>query len=107
MFRDSYVTEAGLETIVHEYTFTATVDARTRVVLASEAVARALPFQQCPEAAASAGRLPGTTLDDLRERVRADFVGATTCTHLNDMLRALEDVGALAGCIGAIDAEAS
>jgi hypothetical protein len=107
MFRDSYVTGAGLETIVHEYTFTATVDARTRVVLASEAVARALPFQQCPEAAASAGRLPGTTLDDLRARVRADFVGATTCTHLNDMLRALEDVGPLARRIGAIDAGAS
>jgi hypothetical protein len=105
MFRDSYVTGAGRETIVHEYTFTATVDAMTRVVRASEAIARALPFQQCPEAAASGGRLPGTTLDDLRARVRADFVGATTCTHLNDMLRALEDVGVLAARIGAIDAD--
>jgi hypothetical protein len=104
MFRDSYVTGAGLETIVHEYTFTATVDAGTRVVLASEAIARALPFQQCPEAAASAARLAGTTLDDLRARVRADFVGATTCTHLNDMLRSLEDVGTLADRVGAIDA---
>jgi hypothetical protein len=107
MFRDSYVTEAGLETVVHEYTFTADVDARTHVVRASEATARALPFAQCPEAAASAGRLPGTSLDDLRSRIRADFVGATTCTHLNDMLRALEDVGVLAARIGAIDAEAS
>jgi hypothetical protein len=107
MFRDSYATEAGVETIVHEYTFTATVDAATHVVLASEAVARALPFQQCPEAAASAARLAGTTLDDLRTRIRADFVGPSTCTHLNDMLRALEDVGALAARIGASDAGAS
>jgi hypothetical protein len=29
--------------------------------------------------------------------VRGEFVGATTCTHLNDALRALEDVPALAG----------
>jgi hypothetical protein len=92
---------------VHEYTFTATVDAGTRVVLAAEATARALPFAQCPEAAGSADRLPGTTLDDLRARIRADFVGATTCTHLNDMLRALEDVGFLAACVGAVDAGAS
>jgi hypothetical protein len=96
------MTATGVETIVHEYTFTADVDAATRAVLASEAVARALPFAQCPQAAASAGRLPGTSLDDLRTRIRADFVGATTCTHLNDMFRALEDVGALAARTGAV-----
>jgi hypothetical protein len=27
--------------------------------------------------------------------VRAEFLGATTCTHLNDLLRALADVGHL------------
>jgi hypothetical protein len=27
--------------------------------------------------------------------VRAEFLGASTCTHLNDMLRALADVGVL------------
>lgn len=40
--------------------------------------------------------LTGRARDDLRTRIRADFVGASTCTHLNDMLRALEDVAALA-----------
>ena len=92
---------------MHEYTFTADVDPRTHVVLASEALARALPFEQCPEAAASAGRLTGDGLDDLRARIRAEFVGATTCTHLNDMLRALADVGLLAARIGAVDADRS
>jgi hypothetical protein len=96
-FRDSYMTDAGVETIVHEYTLLVTVDRRGSMVLQSAATPRVLPFGQCPEAAASAGRLPGTTLDDLRTRIRADFVGAATCTHLNDALRALEDVGALAG----------
>jgi hypothetical protein len=96
-FRDSYMTDGGVETIVHEYTLMVSVDRRGSMVLQSAAIPRVLPFGQCPEAAASAGRLPGTTLDDLRTRIRADFVGATTCTHLNDMVRALEDVAALAG----------
>lgn len=104
-FRDSYMTAAGVETIVHEYTLLAAVDPDGTRVLTSEATPRVLPFGQCPEAAASAGRLPGTTLDDLRTRIRADFVGASTCTHLNDMLRALEDVAALARSIGAGAAE--
>jgi Protein of unknown function (DUF2889) len=99
-FRDSYTTAAGVETIVHEYTLLATVDPDGTRVLTVEATPRVLPFGQCPEAAGSAGRLPGTTLDDLRTRIRADFVGASTCTHLNDMLRALEDVAALARRIG-------
>jgi Protein of unknown function (DUF2889) len=107
MFRDSYVTATGVETIVHEYTFTADVDPRTHVVLASEAVPRALPFAQCPEAGASAGRLVGNGLDDLRARIRAQFVGPTTCTHLNDMLRALADVGVLAARVGAVGADPS
>jgi hypothetical protein len=104
MFRDSYMTATGVETIVHEYTFTADVDPRTHVVLASEAVPRALPFAQCPEAGASAERLVGNGLDDLRARIRAEFVGPTTCTHLNDMLRALADVGVLAARVGAVGA---
>jgi hypothetical protein len=31
----------------------------------------------------------------LRASVRAEFLGISTCTHLNDALRALEDVPAL------------
>ena len=56
---------------------------------------RVLPWFECPEAAGSARRLVGDSLDGLRAHVRAEFVGASTCTHLNDALRALEDVPAL------------
>jgi hypothetical protein len=101
MFRDSYVTDAGVETIVHEYTLEVEIDAGSGTVLRCAATPRALPFGQCPEAAGSAGRLVGQGLDDLRTRIRGEFVGATTCTHLNDMLRALADVGALAARSGA------
>ena len=105
MFRDSYVTAAGVETIVHEYTFTADVDPLTHEVLRSEATPRALPFAQCPEAGGSAERLVGRGLDDLRARIRTEFTGPTTCTHLNDMLRALADVGMLAARAGAHPAD--
>ena len=107
MFRDSYVTASGVETIVHEYTLTAEVDPATGEVLTSEATPRALPFAQCPEAAGSADRLVGQGLDDLRARIRAEFAGPTTCTHLNDMVRALADVGPLAARAGAIGADLS
>ncbi len=94
-FRDSYCDDEG-ETVVHEYTVVGHVDAATQVVLDAEATPRVLPWFECPEAAASAGRLAGRALDSLRAGVRAEFLGATTCTHLNDMLRALADVGILA-----------
>jgi DUF2889 family protein len=93
-FRDSYVDDEG-ETVVHEYTVVARVDAVTSVVLEAVATDHVLPWFECPEAVASAGRLAGRSLDSLRAGVRAEFLGASTCTHLNDMLRALADVGEL------------
>jgi hypothetical protein len=98
-FRDSYVDEEG-ETVVHEYTVVARVDAASATFLEAEATPRVLPWFECPEAAASASRLAGRSLDSLRAGVRAEFLGATTCTHLNDMLRALADVGVLAARLG-------
>jgi len=96
MFRDSHVDDEGNETIVHEYTVVLHVDPVTYHVITAHATPRVLPWFECPEAAGSAARLIGDSLDGLRARVRAEFVGTSTCTHLNDALRALEDVPALA-----------
>jgi len=96
-FRDSYMSGDGEETVVHEYTVAVVLDARDHRVRESVATPHVLPWFECPEAAASAGRLVGGTLDGLRTSVRAEFLGATTCTHLNDALRALQDVSVLAG----------
>jgi hypothetical protein len=96
MFRDSHVDDEGNETIVHEYTVLARVDPSGWRVLDAQATPRVLPWFECPEAAASATRLAGDSLDGLRARVRAEFLGTSTCTHLNDALRALEDVPTLA-----------
>jgi hypothetical protein len=98
-FRDSYVDDEG-ETVVHEYTVLARVDATTSTVLEAAATPRVLPWFECPEAAASAARLAGRTLESLRAGVRAEFLGASTCTHLNDMLRALADVAVLGAGLG-------
>jgi hypothetical protein len=95
LFRDSHLGDDGYETIIHEYVVEATVDTATMTFVWVEATPRVLPWFECPQAAASAARLAGRPLTGLRPAVRAEFLGPTTCTHLNDTLRALEDVSAL------------
>jgi Protein of unknown function (DUF2889) len=94
-FRDSHMDDEGAETIVHEYVIGLVLDGRDLRVVDSSATPRVLPWFECPEAAGSAERLVGRPLDGLRASVRAEFLGTSTCTHLNDALRALEDVPAL------------
>jgi hypothetical protein len=99
MFRDTHMDRDGTVTIVHEYQLVAEVDPATFTVLSIEATPRVLPYHECPEAAASAQRVVGTSTPGLRARARTELVGASTCTHLNDVLRALEDVEHLARVI--------
>jgi len=95
MFRDTYFDDDLGETLVHEYRIAATVDAERRSILTIEATPGVLPGPECPTAAASAARLVGQSLSEVRAHVRAAFVGTSTCTHLNDALRALGDLDAL------------
>jgi hypothetical protein len=95
MFRDTYVRSEGVETIIHEYTLDAVVDTETGVIVDSRATPRVLPWQECPGAVASAGRIVGMTLQDLHFRVRQELSGTSTCTHLNDLLRSVADAEAL------------
>jgi hypothetical protein len=94
-FRDTFAGADGAETVVHEYTVRGTFDPATSRMVSCEAAAGPLPYPECPNALASAGRLAGAAVDGLRREVRDTFVGPTTCTHLNDTLRSLEDVSAL------------
>ncbi|HET6965483.1 MAG TPA: DUF2889 domain-containing protein [Acidimicrobiales bacterium] len=100
-FRDSHVDAAGLETVVHEYLVTAELVPRTHVFRSCRADVGVLPWTECPGALASAGRLEGTTPDDLRSRIREAFTGTSTCTHLNDTLRALAALPFMAGLVEA------
>jgi hypothetical protein len=109
MFRDSYARPDGVTSVLHEYTVTATVsdaasdpasdrssdDPSVERIVACVATPRVLPWGECPQAAASAGRLVGRRVDDLRAMVRDDLVGTTTCTHLNDLLASLSQAGRL------------
>ncbi len=94
-FRDSHVDGDGVETIVHEYTVEGSIDASTRTIASVAAHVRVLPWQECPGAIGSAARIRGMTLSQMRDRIRGEFVGTTTCTHLNDTLRAVADLDAL------------
>lgn len=94
-FRDSHVDDQGCETIMHEYTVTGTVDLRAGRIGTVAARANVLPWLECPGALASAQRVDGMELSELRARIRQEFVGRSTCTHLNDSLRSLADVSAL------------
>ena len=93
-FRDSFAGGEG-EEVLHEYLVSAVFD-RTRRLSSIDVDARVLPWYECPGATASAQRLVGTALDEIAARVRSDFTGATTCTHLNSTLRTLADVRVLA-----------
>ena len=86
-FRDSHLAVDAAEDVLHEYTLQATSIPTTLVVLSCEAQARTLPWPECPNALASASRIAGEPVADLRAKVHADFRGTTTCTHLNDVLR--------------------
>jgi Protein of unknown function (DUF2889) len=90
----------GVETIVHEYTVSAAVDSSDGVLAWCAARARVLPWVECPAAAMSAGRLAGVPVAGLRRHVRETFLGTSTCTHLNDTLRSLEDIPALLDLAG-------
>ena len=96
-FRDSHQAVDAPEDVLHEYTLRAMVDPETLVVRSAEAQARTLPWPECPNALASATRLAGEPIAGLRAKVHADFRGTSTCTHLNDVLRSLAGVRALAG----------
>lgn len=100
-FRDSYLDPIAGEGALHEYSVHGRYDPGAHHVVDIDAEAHVLPWTECPQALASASRLVGMGADDLRATVRADFVGTSTCTHLNDVLRSLADLPILAEYLSA------
>lgn len=96
MFRDTFIApDTGVETILHEYSINAEYDFSADRFVSCEATPHVLPWPECPAAAASAKRVVGKSATELREFVRREFSGTSTCTHLNDLLRSLSDVSTL------------
>ena len=94
-FRDTYGDHDGTEIVVHEYAVSVKVDRETWLVLEATADAGPLPAPECPAAAASISRIVGREVSTLRDLVRHEFSGPSTCTHLNDVIRSLADVRTL------------
>ncbi|MFG1858297.1 DUF2889 domain-containing protein [Actinomadura geliboluensis] len=98
-FQDSASDPGGGRVAVHEYRVRATADRDTRALLTIDAVPGALPFPECPLAVGNLERLLGAPLTELRGLVPRTLRGVEGCTHLNDAVRALADVPALAAAL--------
>ena len=93
MFRDTVGEVDGAEIVLHEYVVKAS--GVGGVVAAVAAEPRVLPFPECPGAAAAVGDLVGCELSGLSAAVPDLLTGIRSCTHLNDLLRALGGVAGL------------
>ena len=95
-FRDSHMSAEGAETVLQSTPPMEAPIVTLAAFLDISSEARVLPWQECIGAEESGTWLAGRAISDLRQSVHAEFTGIHTCTHLNDTLRSLEDLPALA-----------
>ena len=93
MFRDTVGEPEGGESVLHEYVVRAR--GADGVLTEVSAEPRVLPFKECPGAAGHVSALAGTKVADLPSTVPERLTGIASCTHLNDLLRALGGLAAL------------
>lgn len=97
-FQDSSAVRGrhDVRTIFHEYGLRARFDPAEMTLTGIDVDPRVLPFGTCHAAPATANVLVGRSAREFREFVPKALRGTQGCTHLNDMLRALQDVSAMA-----------
>ncbi len=95
-FQDSAARQDGLRQAIHEYRLTAAIEAESGRIDAIEATPHVLPHLECPAAVLNVRRLLGRDITQLRSAVPELLAREEGCTHLNDVLRALVAVPALA-----------
>lgn len=96
MLRDTHADRAaGDEVILHEYTLAAWFDADGLATRELSAVARVVPFPECPWATDGLDALVGVPAPELRRAARRRLAGTAGCTHLNDLIACLSDLPAL------------
>ena len=103
-FQDSGSARDGGRVAIHEYRVYADVDAERGALLALESQPLILPYRECPGASIKAARMIGQPLEKFRTAVIETLPATLGCTHLNDVLRALADVPALAEMLPPRDA---
>jgi hypothetical protein len=100
-FQDSGSDPSGGRTAIHEYRVFAEIEPVTGALVALQALPLVLPYRECPGASIKATRLIGKPVGDFRATVLETLPSTLGCTHLNDVLRALADVPALAAPLAA------
>jgi len=95
-FQDSGSTPDGGRIAIHEYRVHAEVDPVSGVLIALQAQPLILPYRECPGASVKATRMIGKRIAEFRSTVIETLPSTLGCTHLNDVLRAMADVPALA-----------
>lgn len=98
-FQDSSILpdRSDLRRVFHEYSIAATFDDDDLLRLRSITVTpRVLPYRTCLAAPDTAKALIGRSSLEFRGMVIELLSGTRGCTHLNDMLRSLQDVAAVA-----------
>jgi hypothetical protein len=95
-FQDSAIETDGGRLAIHEYRFTCEIDEPSGMISAIQAVPHVLPHGNCPAAVLGVNRIVGRPIAALRMHVPVLFAREAGCTHLNDVMRALVCVPALA-----------
>jgi hypothetical protein len=97
-FQDSASSpEGGPDRIaVHEYQVSATADPETFELKSIAVDPRILPFAECPDASLNAQKMVGSALNEFRLKTPEILPGILGCTHLNDVLRSMNDAPQLA-----------
>jgi hypothetical protein len=95
-FQDSAARPDGSRLAVHEYRLRARIEAGSDKIAELAVTPHVLPHFECPRAVLNLDRLAGCRLDELRDHVPLVLARELGCTHLNDVLRALSAVPALA-----------
>lgn len=98
-FRDTHRSADGEVTTFHEYS--ARISVRAGIIEDLEVTPHVLPWRECPSAVASAALLVGLAADHIKQHVRDRGTGESTCTHLDDVLRSMTHIEALARVIPA------
>ncbi len=98
-FRDSSWEPDGTEMALHEYTVSARVDEHAGTLAGVSARPHVLPFRECQWAPPHVELLIGRPVDTFRTSVQTTLTEIQSCTHLNDMLRCLAEVSALAAAL--------
>lgn len=95
-FQDSGPNPQGTRTAIHEYRVYAEIDEASGTLVSLQALPLILPFRECPGASIKAARMVGQDVGNFRHAVLDTLSSTLGCTHLNDVLRSLADIPALA-----------